>query len=412
MSATAVEQMSNNTQIVSWEFVQLYYKTLNEKPEIMKDFYKNQSKLIRGEEGEPISVCQGLKEIDNNILQKKYKNVIVDFTNIDCLEVFEKKILLQVLGSLSNNGDPPRKFVQTVILDTQPNGYYVLQDIFRYLNDDVKNTFDVEEESSSQLVEEINTNDTNNNNAAAPTTSSTVNIDSASKGKSVGSNNIMETQHLSKESSINGGTDNNVENHLKSQINTTNKINNTVEEKSNDTAENDKSTTTTTNNDNQNQNNNIPKVTTGVTNKVITSSSPQINTSVPSNKTSTNTKLTSWATVVSSPTATDNKNQLSLYVRWNNGGDVNVTHGALLDLFKKYGEIRNFNLVEKKSCAFVEFSSKDVYQKVLEKKTFTDQNLLGSTTIIVEERMSHGGGRGGGDRRNSNSMGRPPSSRS
>ncbi|CAH1761014.1 7624_t:CDS:2 [Entrophospora sp. SA101] len=326
MSATTIEQMSNNTQVVSWEFVQLYYKTLNEKPEIMKDFYKNQSKLIRGEEGEPISVCQGLKEIDNNILQKKYKDVIVDFTNIDCLEVFEKKILLQVLGSLSNNGDPPRKFVQTVILDTQPNGYYVLQDIFRYLNDDVKNTFDVEEESSSQLVEEINTNDTNNNNAATPTTSSTVNIDNASK--------------------------------------------------------------------------------------VTTSSSPQINTSVPSNKTSTHTKPTSWANVVGSPTATDNKNQLSLYVRWNNGGDVNVTHGALLDLFKKYGEIRNFNLVEKKSCAFVEFSSKDVYQKVLEKKTFTDQNLLGSTTIIVEERMSHGGGRGGGDRRNSNSMGRPPSSRS
>ncbi|CAJ0837757.1 2020_t:CDS:2 [Entrophospora sp. SA101] len=345
MSATTIEQMSNNTQVVSWEFVQLYYKTLNEKPEIMKDFYKNQSKLIRGEEGEPISVCQGLKEIDNNILQKKYKDVIVDFTNIDCLEVFEKKILLQVLGSLSNNGDPPRKFVQTVILDTQPNGYYVLQDIFRYLNDDVKNTFDVEEESSSQLVEEINTNDTNNNNAATPTTSSTVNIDNASK--------------------------------------------------------------------------------------VTTSSSPQINTSVPSNKTSTHTKPTSWANVVGSPTATDNKNrsftnnrnlgntstmtanrELSLYVRWNNGGDVNVTHGALLDLFKKYGEIRNFNLVEKKSCAFVEFSSKDVYQKVLEKKTFTDQNLLGSTTIIVEERMSHGGGRGGGDRRNSNSMGRPPSSRS
>ncbi|CAJ0768039.1 16557_t:CDS:2 [Entrophospora sp. SA101] len=327
MSATTIEQMSNNTQVVSWEFVQLYYKTLNEKPEIMKDFYKNQSKLIRGEEGEPISVCQGLKEIDNNILQKKYKDVIVDFTNIDCLEVFEKKILLQVLGSLSNNGDPPRKFVQTVILDTQPNGYYVLQDIFRYLNDDVKNTFDVEEESSSQLVEEINTNDTNNNNAATPTTSSTVNIDNASK--------------------------------------------------------------------------------------VTTSSSPQINTSVPSNKTSTHTKPTSWANVVGSPTATDNKNrsftnnrnlgntstmtanrELSLYVRWNNGGDVNVTHGALLDLFKKYGEIRNFNLVEKK------------------KKTFTDQNLLGSTTIIVEERMSHGGGRGGGDRRNSNSMGRPPSSRS
>lgn len=37
---------------------------------------------------------------------------------------------------MSNKSEPPRKFIQTFILAEQPNGYYVLNDIFRYLADD------------------------------------------------------------------------------------------------------------------------------------------------------------------------------------------------------------------------------------------------------------------------------------
>lgn len=44
-------------------------------------------------------------------------------------------IVVQVIGELSNKGDPSRKFVQTFVLAEQPNGYFVLNDIFRYLND-------------------------------------------------------------------------------------------------------------------------------------------------------------------------------------------------------------------------------------------------------------------------------------
>ena len=43
---------------------------------------------------------------------------------------------------MSNKNQPHHKFVQTFILATQPNGYYVLNDIFRYLNEDEDEVID------------------------------------------------------------------------------------------------------------------------------------------------------------------------------------------------------------------------------------------------------------------------------
>lgn len=45
-------------------------------------------------------------------------------------------ILIQVLGEQSSQGENWRKFSQTFFLAQQPNGYYVLNDIFRYLADE------------------------------------------------------------------------------------------------------------------------------------------------------------------------------------------------------------------------------------------------------------------------------------
>lgn len=41
-----------------------------------------------------------------------------------------------VIGEISNRSEPSRKFVQTFVLAEQPNGYYVLNDVFRYLIDE------------------------------------------------------------------------------------------------------------------------------------------------------------------------------------------------------------------------------------------------------------------------------------
>jgi hypothetical protein len=44
--------------------------------------------------------------------------------------------VIQVIGAMSNRSEPHRKFVQTFNLAPQNNGYYVLNDIFRYLLDE------------------------------------------------------------------------------------------------------------------------------------------------------------------------------------------------------------------------------------------------------------------------------------
>lgn len=55
--------------------------------------------------------------------------------NVDSQASFDN-ILVAVVGEISNKSEPSRKFVQTFVLAEQPNGYYVLNDIFRYLTED------------------------------------------------------------------------------------------------------------------------------------------------------------------------------------------------------------------------------------------------------------------------------------
>ena len=52
--------------------------------------------------------------------------------NVDSQEA-QRNILVQVIGEISNKAEPHRKFVQTFVLAEQPSGYYVLNDIFRYI---------------------------------------------------------------------------------------------------------------------------------------------------------------------------------------------------------------------------------------------------------------------------------------
>jgi hypothetical protein len=53
--------------------------------------------------------------------------------NVDSQASFQN-IVVQVIGEMSNKSEPHHKFVQTFVLAEQPNGYFVLNDIFRYLN--------------------------------------------------------------------------------------------------------------------------------------------------------------------------------------------------------------------------------------------------------------------------------------
>jgi len=65
--------------------------------------------------------------------------------NVDSQASFSN-IVVQVIGEMSNKSEPHHKFVQTFVLAEQPNGYFVLNDIFRYLNEDEDEIVDDEEE--------------------------------------------------------------------------------------------------------------------------------------------------------------------------------------------------------------------------------------------------------------------------
>ena len=56
-------------------------------------------------------------------------------------------IIIQVIGQMSNKEENWRKFVQTFFLAEQPNGYFVLNDIFRFLKEEAvdEETDDVDE---------------------------------------------------------------------------------------------------------------------------------------------------------------------------------------------------------------------------------------------------------------------------
>ncbi|PYH79639.1 NTF2-domain-containing protein [Aspergillus uvarum CBS 121591] len=82
------------------------------------------------------------KAINEKIKQLDFQDCKVRVLNVDSQASFDN-ILVSVIGEISNKLEPSRKFVQSFVLAEQPNGYYVLNDIFRYL-------VDVEEELETE----------------------------------------------------------------------------------------------------------------------------------------------------------------------------------------------------------------------------------------------------------------------
>lgn len=104
------------------------------------------------------------KAIADRIKELNIQDAKVRVTNVDSQES-GRDIVAQVIGEMSNKGLPHRKFVQTFILAEQPNGYYVLNDIFRYISgddeeDEAETEPSVEASPKSEPLASTITNDT------------------------------------------------------------------------------------------------------------------------------------------------------------------------------------------------------------------------------------------------------------
>ena len=120
----------------------------------MQLFYNKRSQYVSGVEEEKVNVCVGQKvrlsilrspqvgakltstqPINERIKELEFKDTKVRVTNVDS-QGSDANIVIQVIGEISNQGQPHKRFVQTFVLAEQTNGYFVLNDIFRYLADE------------------------------------------------------------------------------------------------------------------------------------------------------------------------------------------------------------------------------------------------------------------------------------
>ena len=75
----------------------------------------------------------GQLEINKKLLSLNFIDCHTKIRQVDSLETVNKSVVIQVIGELSNNGQPMRRFFQTFILAPRsPTHYYVRNDIFRY----------------------------------------------------------------------------------------------------------------------------------------------------------------------------------------------------------------------------------------------------------------------------------------
>lgn len=81
----------------------------------------------------------------------KYQNCRVFISNVDSQPSRDGGVLVQVLGEMSNNGQPSQKFAQTFFLAKQPKGYYILNDILRFLDEEVESEVETTEETTVVL---------------------------------------------------------------------------------------------------------------------------------------------------------------------------------------------------------------------------------------------------------------------
>ncbi|KAI1374671.1 hypothetical protein F4677DRAFT_447307 [Hypoxylon crocopeplum] len=141
---------------VAWFFVEQYYTTLSKNPEKLHLFYGKRSQFVYGLEAEVANVSVGRQNIQDRIKQLDFQDCKVRVTNVDSQASFDN-IVIQVIGETSNKAGDPKKFVQTFVLAQQPSGYFVLNDILRYINEegDEEPAEAVQEEQPEPLTETV-----------------------------------------------------------------------------------------------------------------------------------------------------------------------------------------------------------------------------------------------------------------
>lgn len=132
---TASPQQAPSAQVVGNAFVEQYYHILHHSPELVYRFYQDTSVLSRPDPNGLMTTVTTMKSINDKICSLDYKNYKAEIKTADAQDSFKEGVIVLVTGCLTGKDNLKRKFAQTFFLAPQDKGYYVLNDVFRYVEE-------------------------------------------------------------------------------------------------------------------------------------------------------------------------------------------------------------------------------------------------------------------------------------
>ncbi|XP_052184824.1 nuclear transport factor 2-like isoform X2 [Diospyros lotus] len=134
-AATRAAQRPVSAQVVGDAFVQQYYSIQHQSPGLVYRFYQDISKLGRPEGDGTMSITTTMQAINEKILSLNYGDYRTEIKSVDAQESYNGGVQVLVTGFLAGMDNNTRHFTQTFFLAPQEKGFFVLNDIFRYVED-------------------------------------------------------------------------------------------------------------------------------------------------------------------------------------------------------------------------------------------------------------------------------------
>ncbi|XP_057957277.1 nuclear transport factor 2-like isoform X2 [Malania oleifera] len=141
-------------------FVGQYYHVLQQQPDFVHQFYTDASTMFRVD-GSSRETATSMLQIHTLIMSLNFTGI--ELKTVQSLESWSGGVLVMVTGSVQMDTGNRRKFVQTFFLAPQEKGYFVLNDIFHFIDEDsipqhpealmAQNNFDSELNSSTAIPE-------------------------------------------------------------------------------------------------------------------------------------------------------------------------------------------------------------------------------------------------------------------
>ncbi|KAI4326572.1 hypothetical protein MLD38_031872 [Melastoma candidum] len=124
-----------SAEVVGNAFVEQYYHILHQSPGMVHRFYQDSSLLSRPDANGVMSSVTTMQAINEKIVSLNYEEYTVEIKTADAQESHEKGVIVLVTGCLTGKDHARKKFTQTFFLAPQDKGYFVLNDVFRYVGE-------------------------------------------------------------------------------------------------------------------------------------------------------------------------------------------------------------------------------------------------------------------------------------